>query len=292
MEEKKNKRKLINKLTHKYRLVILNDSTFQEVGYLRLSRLNSISVVGTLFIFLVAVTYLTIAYTPLRELIPGYPDAEMRNNIIQSRVRLDSLEIELLYRDQFFNNLALIISGKEPNNYLNSDTGRTKTDYREIQLTRSDADLVLRQEFETTNNLQVLTRETPTVKLTSQLEKIHFFTPAKGLVTNSFNPLNNHFGTDIVAAPNEVVKATLDGVVTMATWTLETGHVLQIQHENNLISLYKHNAELLKKVGTRVRAGDAIAIVGNSGELTTGPHLHFEIWYNGIALNPEDFVVF
>ena len=119
MKEKKNKRKFINKLTHKYRLVFLNDSTFQEVGYIRLSRLNIISVTGTLLISLVALTYISIAYTPLRELIPGYPDAEMRNNIINNRIRLDSLEIELRYRDQFFDNLAVIISGNEPNNYLN-----------------------------------------------------------------------------------------------------------------------------------------------------------------------------
>ena len=292
MDEKKKKRKLINKLTHKYRLVILNDSTFQEVGYLRLSRLNTISVVGTLFLILITITYLTIAYTPLREFIPGYPDAEMRYHIIQNRVRLDSLESELLYRDQFFNNLAVIISGKAPNNFINEDAEQVKADYKEIQFVRSQADSALIREFEAASRLPSFTREKQLVKPAVQLEKIYFFTPAKGLVTNSFNPMSNHFGTDIVAAPNEVVKATLDGTVTMATWTIETGHVIQIQHENNLISLYKHNAELLKKVGTRVKAGDAIAIVGNSGELTTGPHLHFELWYNGIALDPEDFVNF
>jgi murein DD-endopeptidase MepM/ murein hydrolase activator NlpD len=112
------------------------------------------------------------------------------------------------------------------------------------------------------------------------------------MVTNSFNPGINHYGTDIVAGPNEVVKATLNGTVTMASLTLETGHVIQIHHDNNIISIYKHNAELLKKVGVRVKAGDAIAIIGNSGEFTTGPHLHFEIWQNGVALNPEDFIVF
>ena len=127
---------------------------------------------------------------------------------------------------------------------------------------------------------------------TVQLDKLHFFTPVRGMVTNSFNPSNNHFGTDIVAGPNEVVKATLAGTVIMATWTLETGYVIEIQHDNNLISVYKHNAELLQKVGLRVKAGDAIAIIGNSGELTTGPHLHFELWQNGVALNPENFIVF
>ena len=290
MNEKKNNRKFINKLTHKYRLVFLNDSTFQEVGYIRLSRLNIISVTGTLMIFLIALTYISIAYTPLREIIPGYPDAEMRTNIINNRIRLDSLEIELRYRDQFFENLAVIISGNEPNNFLNLDTDSLKNDYKSIQFTRSSADSALRQEVGLTTRLYIPTVEPP--QINTRFEKMHFFPPARGIVTNSFNPMNNHFGTDIVAAPNEVVKATLDGTVIMATWTLETGYVMQIQHNNNLISLYKHNAELLKKVGTRVKAGDAIAIVGNSGELTTGPHLHFELWHNGIAMNPEDFIVF
>ena len=112
------------------------------------------------------------------------------------------------------------------------------------------------------------------------------------MVTNSFNAGENHFGTDIVAAPNEVVKAAMDGTVILATWTVETGYVLQIQHDNNLISIYKHNAELLKKVGNVVRAGDAIAIIGNSGELTTGPHLHFELWHNGTPVDPEQYIVF
>lgn len=292
MAEKEKKRKLINKLTHKYRLVILNDSSFQEVGYIRLSRLNILSFAGTVLIILIALIYSTIAYTPLREMIPGYPDAEMRFDIIQNRVRLDSLELELQYRDQYFGNLAAIIAGKEPNNYVDINVEPARTDYRDIQFNRSFADSVLRQEMVIGSRLPSIYRESVPAKPSLPLENIHFFAPAKGLVTNSFNPLNNHFGTDIVAAPNEVVKATLDGTVTMAAWTLETGHVIQIQHENNLVSLYKHNAELLKKVGSRVRAGDAIAIVGNSGELTTGPHLHFELWHNGVALNPEDFIVF
>ena len=290
MNNQKKKRKLINKLTHKYRLVFLNDSTFQEVGYIRLSRLNIISITGTLLIILIALTYVAIAYTPLRELIPGYPDAEMRSNIIQNRIRLDSLEVELQFRDQFFNNLAVIISGNEPNNYLNLPSDTVKKDYKNIQFSHYPADSALQRETGITT--RYISTPAEASQNTVKLEKIHFFPPAKGIVTNSFNPLNNHFGTDIVAAPNEVVKATLDGTVIMASWTLETGYVMQIQHDNNLTSLYKHNAELLKKVGTRIKAGDAIAIVGNSGELTTGPHLHFELWHNGIALNPEDFIIF
>ena len=111
-------------------------------------------------------------------------------------------------------------------------------------------------------------------------------------MTNKFNSNENHFGTDIVSETSEVVKSTLPGTVILASWTLETGHIIQIQHANNLISVYKHNAELLKKMGNRVEAGEPIAIIGNSGELTTGPHLHFELWLNGSPINPEDYIIF
>jgi murein DD-endopeptidase MepM/ murein hydrolase activator NlpD len=121
---------------------------------------------------------------------------------------------------------------------------------------------------------------------------MQFFPPVKGIITGAFSPADGHFGVDLVAGPNEVVKAVLDGTVTMSTWTLETGYVIQIQHDYELISVYKHNASLFKTVGEKVAAGDAIAIVGNSGELTTGPHLHFELWHDRVPLNPVDYIVF
>ncbi|MBE0654047.1 MAG: M23 family metallopeptidase [Bacteroidales bacterium] len=287
-EDKKEKKKLIHKLIHKYRFVLLNDSTFEEVGFLRLNRLNVITLGGFIVIFFIAAIWSAIAYTPVRELIPGYPDAEMRNTIIQNKIRLDSLEMEIRYRDQYFNNLKAIISGERPEDFTGEVPEPGKP--HPVEIRRSASDSSLRHDIEIAEKLSI-PRD---VKKISSLktENLHFFSPVRGMVTNSFNPLNNHFGTDLVAGPNEVVKATLDGTVTMATWTLETGHIIQIQHDHNLISVYKHNAELLKKVGMRVKAGDAIAIIGNSGELTTGPHLHFEIWQNGVPLNPEEFVFF
>lgn len=287
-EEKKEPKKFINKLLDKYRIVLLNDSTFEEVGFMRLTRLNVITVGGIFAIVVIAIIWSLIAYTPIRELIPGYPNAEMRNNIVQNKIRLDSLEMEIRYRDQYFENLRSIIAGERPEDYITEAIEsrpiaelRPGNIYRDTQNSRPP---VSPERLNTQAKLEV--------SPVTRLENLYFFSPVRGMVTNSFNPSNNHFGTDVVAGPNEVVKATLDGTVTMASWTLETGHVIQIQHANNLISVYKHNAEILKKVGMRVKAGDAIAIIGNSGELTTGPHLHFEIWQNGVALNPEDFVVF
>ncbi len=287
-EEKKEPKKFIHKLTDKYRIVLLNDSTFKEVGFMRLTRLNVLTVGGGVIILVIAIIWSFIAYTPVRELIPGYPNAEMRNSIVQNKIRLDSLEMEINYRDQYFTNLKAIIAGEKPADFVAKTThSNVSADLREKP---STADSILRHNVEIAEKLSI-PLVMGDIEIT-RLEKLHFFSPVRGMVTNAFNPLNNHFGTDVVAGPNEVVKATLDGTVTMASWTLETGHVLQIQHSNNLISVYKHNAELLKKVGMRVRAGDAIAIIGNSGELTTGPHLHFEIWQNGVPLNPEEFIVF
>ncbi len=288
-EEKQEKKKLIHKLLHKYRIVLLNDSTFEEVGFLRLTRLNVLAVGGFLTVIFIAIIWSLIAYTPIRELIPGYPDAEMRNNIVQNKIRLDSLEMEISYRDQYFDNLKAIISGERPEDYI-FESSETSV-MAELDDTRSHSDSILRQDVELAEKLSIPVLAKGGGGIT-RMDKLQFFSPVNGMVTNSFNPLKNHFGTDVVAGPNEVVKATLDGTVTMASWTLETGHIIQIQHNNNIISVYKHNAEILKKVGMRVKAGDAIAIIGNSGELTTGPHLHFEIWQNGVPLNPEDFVVF
>ena len=284
----KQKRTRREKFTDKYRLIIYNDNTFEEVWFMRLSRGNLLAVTSLLFIAIVTGLFALIAYTGIRELIPGYPDGNMRRAIISNAIRLDSLENEVRMRDQYFRTLNALIAGEEPDNMIAMLD--TSTEVGDIQFSTSVEDSILRLQIEEEEqyNLLVMDQE----DFPSGLPSIHFFAPLRGMVTNSFNASENHFGTDVVAAPNEVVKATLDGTVILASWTVETGYVLQIQHKNNLISAYKHNAELLKKVGNVVKAGDAIAIIGNSGELTTGPHLHFEIWHNGTPVDPEQYIVF
>jgi len=288
MTKKDGKPGFFDKIKHLYRLSIYRDETYEEVLNLRLSRLNVFAVGGTLLIVFMAIIVSIIAYTPVREFIPGYPDENTLRNIHQNAIRVDSLISEIDRRDRYFENMKLIISGQMPNNYENSSDSTLK--YNEIDFTRSSEDSAIREKFEENSeyNLSVVTTKT-TIGSISQL---HFFPPAKGILTNSFNSGKSHYGTDIVSGANEVVKSTLDGTVTLATWTLETGWVVQVQHSNNLISIYKHNAELLKRVGDYVRAGEPIAIIGNSGELTSGPHLHVELWYNGVPLNPEDYISF
>lgn len=282
------KKNIVNKLKHKYRLIIYNDNTFEEVGFIRLSRLNLFSVIGAFLIFLISGVTVLIAFTPIREFIPGYPDGNMRRNIITNVYKLDSLEREIKIRDRYFESINTIIRGGTPTSYESSqDTAIT---YQDITFDKSEHDSLLRQQIEEEElfNLTLLSSATTRTDFSS----IHFYPPVKGLVTNSFNPNENHYGTDIVTESNKVVVAALEGTVIIANWTLETGYVIQIQHNNNLISIYKHNSELLKKVGNHVSAGEAIAIIGNSGELTSGPHLHFELWHNGTPIDPEDYVAF
>lgn len=284
----KPRKRWLRKLMHKYRLVVLNEDSFEEVGFIRLSRLNILAVGGFILILFIVIVYSIIAYTPVRETIPGYPNALMRHNIRENAMKLDSLEREMARRDLYFANLKMIVNGERPKDFIN-DTSAARAS-GEITFARSESDSILRKQVEAEEQFRLSVIDRPGGNGT--LNDVHFFTPVRGIITNDFNPPGNHFGIDLVAAPNEVVKAALDGTVTMASWTLETGYVIQIQHANNIMTVYKHNAELFKGVGMKVKAGDAIAVIGNSGELTTGPHLHFELWHNGVPLNPVDYIVF
>jgi murein DD-endopeptidase MepM/ murein hydrolase activator NlpD len=288
MSEKKEKKSFFKKFKHKYRLSIYRDETFEELLNLKLTKLNVLALVSVLtFIFLVIVISI-IAYTPARELIPGYPDDKTVRNIRLNAHRLDSLELEIKKRDAYFENIRRIVAGEEPEQFNNPRDSVVKKG--SVSFQRSAEDSALRSMTESDKPYTLLVDDHRKIK--TSLSNVLFFSPVKGLITNSFKSSDYHYGTDVVAAPNEVVKAVLEGTVIMASWTLETGNVIQIQHENDLVSVYKHNAELLKRVGDRVTAGEPIAIIGNSGEFTTGPHLHFELWHNGTPLNPENYVTF
>lgn len=287
MSQNKKGHSFFENFRHKYRLAIFRDETYEEVLNIKLSKFNVLSIVGGLtFIFLIIVISL-IAYTPVREFIPGYPSANTVENIYRNEVRLDSLEQELEKRDKFFENMKVIISGGVPENLSkNKDSLQS---YKNISFSRSYDDSLLREMIEQEGyNLSLRNNR----RFSGSISVTHFFPPVRGMITNSFNASASHYGVDIAASTEEVVKAVLDGTVLISSWTLETGWVIQIQHENNLISIYKHNAELWKKQGDVVKAGDPIAIVGNSGELSTGPHLHFELWHNMTPLNPLDYIVF
>lgn len=274
----------------KYRFSVVNDHTFEEVWRIRLTRYNAFLLTSLLLFFIIGGTVTLISFTNLREFIPGYPDVDMRRNILLSAIRLDSLERELNLRDKYFANLNYIISGKAPveNLYL-QDTTRNYTDI-EFTITPEDSALRTRIEREERFNL---TLGPALTQPASNLAGLHFFPPVKGVISGRFDARSKHFGTDIVTSPKAIVYSALDGTVIFTGWTMETGFVIEVQHQNNLVSVYKHNSSILKETGDLVRAGEAISVVGDSGELyTSGPHLHFEIWYKGSPLDPEKHIIF
>jgi len=285
----KNKQ-LIKKLRHKYRLTIFNEGNFEEVLTFRLSRLNVFTAAGIFSILLIGLVILLIAFTQLREFIPGYPDGQMRQTILANSLTVDSLKMELEKRDRFFLSVRNVVSGKDFDN-VGSETLDSVADprYKNMEFSRSAEDSLFRNEVEEEEKYNLAVDDSP--KETG-ISSIYFFSPVKGVITSPFNSQEQHYGTDVVAPKNERISAVLSGTVIFAEWTLNTGYVIQIQHNNNLVSVYKHNSELLKKSGEQVKIGEAIALLGNSGELTTGPHLHFELWHNGKPLNPEDYIKF
>ena len=289
---KKEKRK--EKWNDRFRFAVFNDTTFEELWRVRLTRANALLAAALLVVLILALNTSLIAFTNLREFIPGYPDVEMRRNILMNAIMLDSLEHELEIRDKYFRDLNDVVSGKQP---IGSIAMRDSTrDYDNIVFRRSAEDSLFKARVEEEEKYSLSATSTMAATGSEQgtsLANIHFFPPVKGIISSNFNTRTRHYATDIVTQPKAVVSSTLEGTVIMTGWTMETGFVIAIQHANNLLSVYKHNARLLKEMGDRVWAGEAISIVGDSGELyTSGPHLHFELWHNGVPLDPAQYIYF
>jgi murein DD-endopeptidase MepM/ murein hydrolase activator NlpD len=288
MAEQK-KKKLVHKLKSKYRLVIMRETSFEEVWQMKLSRMNVINAFAVSLTIYTAIVVMLVVYTPLKQLIPGYPKAEMTRTIRMNALRLDSLDYQLTLKDQFIENLITIINGGQPKTH-SSDESTAKLSTREIDDTRSSDDSLLRINVEKAQRFNVNPQNTASEN--RNLNQLYFFPPVRGLVIAHYDYANGHFGVDVATASNQGIKAVLDGTVILSDFTTETGFTVQIQHDHNLVSVYKHNKELFKKMGDRVKAGEVIATVGNTGELTTGPHLHFELWHLGKPLDPEHFIAF
>ncbi|MCB0479933.1 MAG: M23 family metallopeptidase [Flavobacteriales bacterium] len=279
-------------MRHKSRLVILNDDTFEEEFSLILSPLNVFTWGGVTLMLFAAFLILVIAFTPLREFIPGYADVNTRKLATYAAFRADSLQRSIEQTQAYLDNLKFVLSGGVSQVSDSSTAGpNLKVDIKNISDSRSKEDSILRKvvEQEERYNLSSLEKNS----LNDPMYKFLLFTPLRGIISSEFDESQRHFGVDVVPESSEAsVKATYEGVVIQSSWTSEEGNVMYIQHQGNLISVYKHNSVLLKKIGDKVEAGEAIAIVGNSGELSSGPHLHFELWYKGNPVNPKDYMVF
>lgn len=285
----KEKTPLLRKLRSTYRLLLIDDKTFAEKFSVKLNRLNVLILAVAAFtlhgLFVTAV----IVFTPLKQYIPGYSDQATKENAFYSTQKADSLEAQLAMRDLYLESLRHVLSGELPADSANLYTPTTeKPDAASLAPGRVDS--LLRARMEREDAYSLVDTRTPSDQ--RELSGVFFFTPLRGIVTTTFDRGQGHFGIDIVAAADAAVKSCLDGTVTLASWTTDAGHVVHVQHRNNLVSIYKHNSVLLRKVGDRVKAGEVVAIVGNSGELTTGPHLHFELWLNGEPVDPQAYMVF
>ena len=284
MRKKKDKKK-----PNKYKLVIYNEATLNEKFNINLTKVNVFTYAGLILIFIIVFVIALFIFTPLKNFLPKIQDTGLRTKIETNIIRIDSLQNEIYIRDQYFRNIRNILQGKELDSIeVIIDTTMQNSD--EIVFSKLKHDSILKELV--ANEEEVYLSMISDDGEGSSLKNIHFYKPVQGMISAKFDASIKHYGIDLVAPEDEPILATLGGTVTIATWSVNTGYTIQIQHDNNLISVYKHNSELLKESGDRVEAGEAIAIIGNSGELTTGTHLHFELWYNGTPINPADYLLY
>ncbi len=286
----KNKREDISsKLKNQYQFTIHNTENLETVWSGKITKLD-VLIYASAFAFVVAIIVgLLFIFTPLNYLLPVQQSSKFSRQLVNNVYELDSLKRKIKARDRYFANIQNIMQGRQLENYetiIDTSIRQSK-----LEFTRSKQDSILRKQIENAEK-QTLNDVSKTRGGNSTLKNLHFFKPVKGIVTNKFDVKGKHPAVDIVAELNEPVLATLEGTVIIATWSLNTGYIIQVQHPNNLISVYKHNSSLLKETGDQVKAGEPIALIGNTGELSTGPHLHFELWHNGSPLNPEDYIAF
>jgi murein DD-endopeptidase MepM/ murein hydrolase activator NlpD len=286
----KPKKTLSNWLTSRYQLIIRNEENFAEKTSLGFTYSKVILFSVILFSVIFIISLLLSKSLLAKWFDPRHATMEMNKQLVELKDKLDSLEVEVDRKDQFILNFQRVLSGdtsdfKDPAEILQGEN-QPLTKSSEMKL--APADSQFRKEFEK-SDLSLITLTSVKYR---ELQETFFFSPITGFISDHYDVKKGHYGVDIVAKTNEAVKNVADGTIVFASWTQDAGYVIMIQHRGNLISVYKHNAELLKKVGTFVNAGEIISIVGNSGEMTDGPHLHFELWYNGNPLNPEEFVTF
>ncbi len=271
-----------------FRLAIIDDKTHQHLVTLHFTRTSFFITLVTIIVLLCAAIYSIIAFTPVKTFVPGYPDARSKRAAIQNSITIDSLENVIFRWELYSENLRRVVEGEEPIKIdsLIKEKNRSHAENMDMSAI-AHQDSLLRQHVKNEEQFGISDRGHRNLPI----EGLHFFTPLKGVVSQGYDPTIHPY-VDITAPEGSVVKATLDGTVIFAGWSEETGHTIQIQHEGDIVSIYKHNESLLKKAGDKVTAGSPIALVGNTGSLTTGAHLHFELWHKGETVDPTLYIKF
>ena len=276
----------VQRWRNKFRFVILNDDTFEELLTLKLSPLNIFVFSVVTIVSTIALTTTVIAFTPLKELIPGYASSKLRREAIELALTTDSLTAAIDRNERYIQGVQRILQGEVIDTVLQELETDTSSNNAEIVLSDPSAQDSAFREWVEEENAFTLSQGG------AELGIPQLISPIEGIITSGFDKATNHFAVDIASASNTPVKTCYEGTVIFADWTSETGNIIIVQHENNLLSAYKHNSALLKEVGEFVRSGEAIAIIGNSGENSTGPHLHFELWFEGAPIDPQNFIKF
>lgn len=277
------------KKTAHFRLALLDDRTHKQLFTIHFTRTTFFVMIISIIVTLSALVFSITAFTPVRTFIPGYPDAHAKRAAIQNAMTIDSLQTVIYRWELYSENLKRVVEGREPlkiDSLINANQPKKATAEEAAVLLKQDS--ILREEVKKEEQFDISSnrgkRELP-------IEGVHFFTPLKGVVSQGYDAAVHPY-IDITAAAGSVVKAVLDGTVVFAGWSEDAGNTIQIQHEGDIISIYKHNEKLSKKVGDKVTAGTPIALVGNSGDLTTGAHLHFELWHKGETVDPTLYINF
>jgi murein DD-endopeptidase MepM/ murein hydrolase activator NlpD len=293
-------RTLLEKLRDKYRLVIMNDETFEEVTSVKLSPLSVYIALSSLIVGTAMLVTMLIIWTPLKRYIPGYGDFQRNGEIAELSSKIQGLENEIEASRAYNDNIRKILTGdlssfsKEEAQKQSANVSQSDSLAKNVERIKEDDQLraAVAKGNVAGDNSQPTTSTVPVAARDKPLEQLYFVPPVTGETTSGFEPAKDHFGIDVTAPKNTAVKSAADGVVISSGYTVETGYSIAIQHPNNVVTMYKHNSVCLKKTGNPVKAGEAIGIVGNTGEQSTGPHLHFELWYKGRPVNPTDYINF
>ena len=268
-----------------YRLVIQEEKTYKEKFKLKLSRTN-VFLTGTFIsLIIVSITTSIIFFTPVREYIPGYDTTKMRIQAINNLERLDSLINQLSINENYLEAVFQTINGEDYKNIYTNESQRISVDLSELDMSLRVEDSILRKVVEREDKFNVIESETQTLNL-------EMSPPVRGIIIESFDVSIKHYGIDIVLKEQTPVKAVADGIVLLSEWTIDSGHTVIVYHKDQLTSVYKHNYVSKVKTGDYVKQGQVVALSGNTGELTSGPHLHFELWDSNGPINPEDFIIF
>ncbi|GAA0714244.1 M23 family metallopeptidase [Aquimarina litoralis] len=286
-KKKKEQKRITKKLLNKYRLVILNEDTFEERISFKLTRLNVFVLTSITSIILISCTTILIAFTPLREYIPGYSSTSLNQKATRLVSTADSLETVLAVNQEYYNSIKKVLTGdvKTVEFDIDSAVQSQKLNPDEVDLNPSEQDMQLREEVSREDKYSLFESEKSSTDFS-------LFPPVKGSVTSGYNVNERHYAIDVAVPKDTPIKAAAAGTVIFAEWTAETGHVIILEHGNGLLTVYKHNASLTKQQGELVKAGEVIATAGSTGELTTGPHLHFELWRDGYPTDPSKFIDF